>query len=47
MNIQKIEIKEKSRKLQAKWTVTLEHGDIEPNTEFEKELAKTLQEEID
>ena len=47
MNIQKIEIKEKSRKLQAKWTVTLEHSDADHGPDLEAELAKTLQEEID
>lgn len=47
MNIQKIEIKEKSRKLQAKWTVSLEHGQDDYDPELEKQVAKALQEEID
>jgi len=47
MNVVKTEIKNKSRKLSAKWTVTLEHGQTEHNLELEKEIAKTLQEEID
>lgn len=39
-------IEEKSRKLQTKWTVTLEHDDTDYNANYE-EVAKVLQEEID
>ena len=46
MNIIKQKIEEKSRKLQSKWTVTLEHGDTDYNANYE-EIAKVLQEEID
>ena len=46
MDIIKTEIKEKSRKLQSKWTVTIAHGDADYNANYE-EVAKALQEEID
>ena len=46
MNIAKQKVEEKSRKLQSKWTVTLEHGDTDYNANYE-EIAKVLQEEID
>lgn len=47
MKIIKQEIKEKSRSLPFKWTVSLEHGQDDYNPEIEKEVAKALQEEID
>ncbi len=43
MNIEKIQINSKPRKLNAKWTVTLEHGE----TEISEELSRQIQEEID
>ena len=45
MNIIKTEIKQKTRSLKTKWTVALEHSQYDQ--EYEEELAKTLQEEID
>lgn len=47
MKLIKQEIKEKSRSLPFKWTVTLEHGQNDYDSELEKEITKTLQEEID
>lgn len=47
MNIEKIEIKEKSRKLNATWTVDLQHGEIEISKGLEEQLARTMAEEID
>lgn len=47
MNIIKQEVKAKSRKLMAKWTVTYETMEPEIKEVIEGELAKTLQEEID
>lgn len=47
MNIIKQEIKEKSRKLTAKWTVTYETMEPDLKREIEDELANTLKEEID
>ena len=46
MKIVKQEIKENSRKLPVKWTVTLQHDDTDYNANYE-EVAKVLQEEID
>lgn len=43
MKTEKIEIKEKSKKLQAIWTVALEQGEAE----IGDEAARILQEEID
>ncbi len=43
MNIEKIQINAKPRKLKAKWTVTLGHGE----TEISEDLSRQIQEEID
>lgn len=47
MKITKQEVKEKSKKLSTKWTVTLECGDGSVSADLEEEVAKILQEEID
>jgi hypothetical protein len=47
MNIIKTEIKEKSKKFQAAWTVAYKTLQPQYSEELENTLAKTLQEEID
>jgi hypothetical protein len=47
MNIIKTEIKNKTRALNAKWSVTLDQNDPDYDPELEKEFSKILQEEID